>query len=290
MNRLYFLFVGVLLILTVITVVAHPPIPDQSDYPIYLPLISRSPIAPEIISFRADPESAAPNQTVTLSWESVRADQVEIRRIDYRPVEWWTDLPMSGTQIYTVPDQMREPMYFEIEATNSVGGEWLSAETRLTVGIICPYPWFFTPTPEGCPTAPRVFSAVEQPFENGYMVWLEDGDRVAVLFGEIPSGDLSWFDNNWDGGSICDLGDPPSGYFHPQGILGHLWCENEMVREGLGWGVALEVDYETIRQDVTIRRGFMIYHTHTYIRAADGNVWVFHPPVYGGWQKIIVDD
>lgn len=233
MNRLHYLLVGVLLLLTGVTVAANHSTPDQSDHPLYLPLISRSSTAPEIVRFWAEPERVAPGETVTLSWVVVRADQVELRRLFhfYWPIQWWTDLPMSGAQTYTVPDDMREPVYFELEAGHSASGQWLSLMAQLSVGIICPDEWFFAPAPEGgwCPFPQQLFLAAEQPFEHGYMVWLEDEDRVAVLFNEE---DLSWFDNDWDGGLICDLGDPPDGRYHPEEIFGYLWCEEPAVRMG----------------------------------------------------------
>ena len=292
MNRLHYLLVGGLLILTVVTAAAYPSAPDQSDHPIYLPLISRSSIAPEIISFRSEPEMVLPGETVTLSWEIVRADQVELRLLYhfYWPIQWWTDLPMSGAQTYTVPDDVREPVYFEIEAGNSASGQWLSVMAELEIGIICPDEWFFAPAPEeGCPFPQQFFLAAEQPFEHGYMVWLEDEDRVAILY-DSPDQQLEWFDNNWNGGPICDLGDPPGGYYHPEGIFGYLWCQEEVVRERLGWGIASDVGYETVYQEVIIRRGLTQFPLYVYVRAADGNVWAFYQLPLGSWEKIIVTE
>lgn len=283
MNRLRSMVILAALALLTTTAVAAPQrAPQTVDFSLYLPLISKTP-DPQILSFQVEPNMADPGQTVTISWEVAYADQITLTRFwDYRPAQWWENLPLVGEHSHTVPNWERNPIYFNLHAYSSATGTWATA--GVIVNIICPDVWFFEPSPGSCPSAPLISPAAEQPFEHGFMIWLDAEERILVLFADSQSPRMGWYDDNWDGGAICNMGPPPAGQFHPERGFGYLWCQHETLRQRLGWGIAPEVGYETILQRTT-----WVKYNNTYLRAADGNVWRLWAES-SGWEKIIVTD
>lgn len=282
MNRSRFLLLLLLLVplMAAATVAAQYSVHQESDSYFYLPLVAKGP-EPRIVNFQVEPSAADPGQTVTLSWEVEDADQVVLTRFwDYRPAEWWKNLPLIGTHNYTVPDWERNPIYFMLDAYDTVTGNHVAA--GVVINVICPETWFFYPPPDGCPTAPTYSPASEQPFEGGFMIWVGTQDRIIVLFADGNYPKVSNHVDEWDGGAICDLGPPPAGMFHPVRGFGYLWCAEPTIRDRLGWALEPETGYETILQSTT-----MVKYNHTYLRAADGNVWHLLPES-SGWEKIPV--
>jgi hypothetical protein len=277
----FFLFLLLLVpLMAAATAAARYSVGQESDFYSYLPFVVQG-REPRIVSFEVEPSTADPGQTVTLSWEVEFADQVVLTRYwDFRPAEWWENLPLIGTQTYTVPDAERNPVYYTLDAFDSATG--IHVADGLVITVTCPDTWFFSPPPDGCPSAPLDSPAAEQAFEGGYMIWVGEQDRIIVLFADDSYPKVSNHGDDWDGGAICDLGPPPEGLFHPVRGFGYLWCTDPAVRERLGWALEPEIDYETILQTTT-----MVKYNHTYLRAADSNVWHLLPES-SGWEKIVV--
>jgi hypothetical protein len=277
----YTLMGGLILLMTTTAVAGQQRAPYQSDYALYLPFVLQ-PHEPQIISFQVEPNLADPGQTVTLSWEVAYADQITLTRFwDYRPAEWWTDLPLTDVHSYTIPTWERNPVMFMLDAYNSATDTRVMAS--VSIQVVCPDVWFFEPAPSGCPTAPLISPAAEQAFEGGYMIWLGAENRIIVLYSDTAyATKVSNFMDDWDGSPICDLGPPPEGKLHPERGFGHIWCTHQIVRDRLGWAIEPEIGYETILQRTTL-----VKYNHTYLRAADGNVWHLLPES-SGWEKIIV--
>lgn len=283
MRQRGFLFLGglVVLLLATTAVTSRYLTAQEPDYFVYLPLVTRAPET-KILSFTVEPDTVDPGETVTLSWEVQDADQVVLTRYwDYRPAEWWENLPLMGTLTYTVPVWERNPIIFTLYALHTETG--VSVGDGVTINVICPDTWFFNPPPSGCPSAPLYSPAAEQAFEGGVMIWVGAQDRIIVLFADTQYPKVSNFSDDWDGGEICDLGPPPAGRVHPVSGFGYLWCNNQAVRDRLGWALEPEIGYQTILQWTT-----MVKYNHSYLRAADGNVWHLLPES-SGWEKIIVE-
>jgi hypothetical protein len=274
--------IGGLLIMTaaaVATFAEKPAQPENSDLTIFLPIIAR-PQIPVIRLFQVQPAAADPGQTVTLSWEVEHADEVTLIRFwDFRPAQWWTDLPLVGSQAYTIPASERNSVHFMLDAYDSASDARVNA--GVSVHVICPDTWFFNPAPSGCPTAPLYSTAAEQPFEGGYMIWVGVENRIIVLFTDTGYPKMANYTDSWAGEPICNQGPPPAGKFHPTRGFGKIWCDFDAVRGRLGWATELETGYETILQRTT-----MVKYNHTYLRAADDNVWHLLPES-SGWEKIV---
>ena len=89
--------------------------------------------------------------------------------------------------------------------------------------------------------------AGEQSFQNGYMFWLQDDDKVHVLYN---SGTWAVYNDTWSTGdpeqdtSIV----PPAGYYQPKRGFGKVWRDNPAVRNGLGWATTDERGFHASAQ------------------------------------------
>ena len=115
------------------------------------------------------------------------------------------------------------------------------------------------------------------------MIWVGVQDRIIVLFADGRYPKVGNYQDEWDGSVICNLGPLPEGKLHPIRGFGNLWCAEQMVRDRLGWALEPEIGYDTILQWTT-----MVKYNHSYLRAADGNVWHLLPE-NSGWEKIVIN-
>lgn len=109
----------------------------------------------------------------------------------------------------------------------------------------CADDYFFQPSPAVCPIgAYRSSAAAEQPFERGFMIWVDATDSIYVF--------------DWDGGwqQFEDTFEedqqeydpdivPPAGMFQPVRGFGKVWREHPQVREQLGWALGRELGYDS---------------------------------------------
>jgi hypothetical protein len=113
---------------------------------------------------------------------------------------------------------------------------------------LCDFAYFFDPSPAVCPSGSHQnTAAAEQPFERGFMIWLDAIDSIYVF--------------DWDGGwqlfeDIFEEGEqeydpeiiPPTGMFQPVRGFGKVWREHPQLRDQLGWAVGRELGYDSMLQ------------------------------------------
>jgi hypothetical protein len=114
--------------------------------------------------------------------------------------------------------------------------------------VPCQESFFFEPSPSSCPDGPsRVSAAAEQPFERGFMIWLDDFDAVFVF-----NWDGSWrrFEDTFEEGQLEFDPDvvPPTGMYQPVRGFGKLWREHPEVQERLGWALSRELGFDSTYQ------------------------------------------
>lgn len=261
----------------------------QGSHSVHLPLILSSPPGPTIHYFRANVEIADPGDTIQLEWASTGGVSASLWRINRGgPIAEIWDVAPTGAFTYTISTTEREYVQFSLYVADAEGD---SNGAGLTIPLTCPDTWFFSPAPDGCPGAPAVFSdGAEQPFESGYMLWVEEvvaggGPGIYVLYDdEIVSPRWNFYPDTWEEGDpLCDVGQPPPGLYQPQRGFGKLWCDEPGVRDRLGWATEPETGYET-----AVQRDSAPKYSTFYVRAADGNVWKLLPE-RSGWEKIIVE-
>jgi hypothetical protein len=197
------------------------------------------------------------------------------------PQSGW-DLPPTGSYTVTINPAARNYVEFLLYAFNATE---LNTSQGLTVYLHCPDPWFFTPAPDICPTAPLYSTAAEQLFEHGVMLWIGKQKRIIVLFDDSQfSPKYSIYRDEWEE-SQPDRDptlQPPDGLEQPIRGFGLIWRTNSDVRDRLGWAKQAEIGFDTIIQNETRYK-----YNATYIRAVDGNVW-FLGPERSSWEKIEV--
>lgn len=262
----------------------------QANNHSYLPLISKTESGPLIHYFRANVDVADPGDTIQLEWASSGAVSTTLMRIERGgPIAEFWDVEPTGVFTYTISEAAREFVTFSLFVVNAEGE---SAGAGVTVRLTCPDTWFFEPAPDGCPGGPARFTnGAEQPFEHGYMVWVEDGwtagqAAIYVLFeGEDSDGSWALYPDTWvEGETICNAGSPPPGLLQPERGFGKLWCTEPGVRDWLGWATEAETGYET-----AVQRDSAPKYSTFYVRASDDNVWKLLPE-RSGWEKIVTSN
>jgi hypothetical protein len=264
--------------------------PVPSVMPTTMPTLTPAPTArpdsgPTILYFRANVAEADPGDTIVLEWESVGATQAIIYQIppSYQMPQSGWDVPTSGTYSHQIESHERNWVMFQLYVYDAAER---SASASLTVPLRCPDSWFFSPAPDVCPTSPIVSAAAEQHFERGTMIWIEELDRIYVLYADdVHSPKWQGFNDEWDEG-IPDRDPtlvPPDGLYQPIRGFGLVWRQNPTVRERLGWAIDEETGFETIEQHTTLYK-----YNSTYLRALDGDVWYLGPEM-SSWEKIAVE-
>jgi len=242
----------------------------------------RNPNAPRIEFFTSDTLAVAPGATVTLYWSTRGSSSAAIYRVDESGLrgEVWNVGPDGSLTVRT-----RRSDRGEVRFVLSVGDGDQESEQSLTLPLSCPDPWFFLPAPETCPNGPGLATAlVEEPFERGRMVYVENNDRVYALFNDERTPAWIGFDNRYnpsrDPESEASFV-PPPGLVQPLRILGFVWRGNDVVRNRLGLGLQPEAAYEGFIQTATAPDG----SESLFISSADGTVLLLLP---GGdaWQII----
>jgi hypothetical protein len=250
-----------------------------------------------IESFTAEADALSDGQRrVTFTWKTMGASLVSIRFVT-RPrfFPCWGNLPASGTQVFE-----GDAIYPNPDArlmARDAAGNWVHEE--LEVDWPCRYPYFFTadtetdcpiPTQRTC-SCPRhaaiITQAVEQPFENGRMLWLQGTaselvypDTIVVLYedtaykGYTHLHQAAFFKDTW----TADEPDrdpaltPPTGRFQPICGFGKLWRENATVRERIGWATAPEQRFEGAWQSLESET---LGGRDVFLRIRDGRVVLF---------------
>ncbi len=94
----------------------------------------------------------------------------------------------------------------------------------------------------GCPSrAATNTSLADQPFERGWMLWIESTDAVYTLTGTSRGGYRVFVGRDGQtGDEPAFSGEPPAGLYAPTSGFGRVWSTHDAVRESLGWATALE--------------------------------------------------
>jgi hypothetical protein len=242
-----------------------------------------NPNAPRIEYFTSDSIlGVAPGSSLTLFWSTRGTDTAVIYRLDRtgQRTQLWNVTPDGSLTVAT-----RSSDRGTVEFILSVGEGALLAEMRLSIPLACPDQWFFSPTPNECPTAPAQPSAlIEEPFERGRMLYIANNDSVYALFNDGFEPAWVAFDNRYDPAvhpeSIENFVPPPN-FYQPLAILGFVWRGNDTVRNRLGLALQPQSDYEGFVQSAFDASGDEL----TYISSVDGSVLLLLP---GGesWQII----
>jgi hypothetical protein len=242
-------------------------VPTRSMFTITPTLVNYVPGTLQIEYFTTNSTSVRPGDKLTLYWSTKGVDRAVIYRLDSsgKRGQVWNVNKSGSLDVQTQTDD-RDAAQFLL----SIGDDKTHLDQTLTVPVQCTNVWFFDPQPSGCPAVtPIVSTEVQQTFERGQMIWVQQQLRIYVLFndGQQPAW-ATYPDEFKDGQPDRDPSiQPPSGFFQPIRGFGLVWRTRERVRARLGWATQAEVPTQGAYQgDATVDNGAM------YIRAKDGNI------------------
>jgi len=208
---------------------------------------------------------------VTLLWSVRNVDSAVIYQLNRegdRDRLW--NVEPAGRQAVQTSERDRGQLNFELVA----GPPTQRITQRLAVPLECTAQWFFQPPPEECADDPPIESfLIEQRFERGRMLYIQEENRVYALFNDGFEPARISFEDRFDP-STDPVSDPnfdaalPPGFFQPVASLGFVWRGNDTVRNRLGLAIEPELTYEGVIQQATLFNG----SDSLYITSTDGSV------------------
>jgi hypothetical protein len=181
-------------------------------------------------------------------------------------------VPVSGPYTLTIDPTYRTNLDVELHV---YAGE-TEALAFDFITLFCPEDaWFFSGPPTTCPAgAPIETNAAFQPFEHGWMLWLQEDDTIYTFYEEPDPTFASYPEYTLPGDDApvpSDEYDPPEGLFVPISGFGRLWREYSWVRQKLGWALAPEEGFTT-----TIQREIQQDASYLYLIDPEGQVVVLN--------------
>jgi hypothetical protein len=84
--------------------------------------------------------------------------------------------------------------------------------------------------------------------EGGYMIWVQSGLTIFVLFDDGSPAWAALQDTYLEGENVTTIETPPSGLYALERGFGKLWMADSALRDRLGWGTELEIGYTALIQ------------------------------------------
>ncbi len=237
-----------------------------------LPTATPIPQQAAIISYTPIIEIYYPGDSLTLNYEA-QGESVSLCLAPAFTALWeCRTVPLSGPYTFTLDPTYHTNLNLELRVT--------AGETRRIlgdyIGLYCSEDdWFFSGPPTTCPAdAPIETAAAFEPFEHGWMLWLEE-DNIIYTFYEQPNQTFATYSESALPGSDTPLPsdeyDPPEGLFVPVSGFGLLWREYSWVRQSLGWALAPEEGFTT-----TIQHEYQENANYLYLLAPDDQLIVLN--------------
>jgi len=228
--------------------------------------------------FTATPNTVAPGQPVTLTWEvsGARGVRIEAAIPQMTAVQTVVDAQASsGSAVVNVPGYAAYSVTYTLRTLDG------SAVATAIVQISCPYTFFFGQG-DGCPTSrPQQVGASYRAFEGGHMIWRSDTNEIYVHFSD---GTASIFLEQ-DYANLPDAvieGAPPLNRQAPDSGFGKVWANAPGVRDKLGWALDDEQGYMATAQRVAPPRAPRPQYAF-YITLPGGEVI---GSGYGAWRIV----
>lgn len=227
---------------------------------------------PTIISFVADRSSITQGESVEVVWAAVGGNEAAITWLGSGGVmDGIGDLtPDSGTAEIA---PMGNPVTLHV--SNAKG----SAESTLDLTITCAHAWvpeLAAGMGDRCPSEAEAGWAAQQPFEHGFMIWLEPSHLIYVFFTDYGGQSYRSYDDTFvDGDPETDPNlVPPAGLLQPKRGFGKVWRDNTEVRDNLGWATAPETGFDSWRQKY---QGLGMHNITLWIKSIDGDILMLTP-------------
>ena len=204
---------------------------------------------PIVTSYTNIVDWISPGDSLTLQYEAT-AESALLCLAPPMSDQWdCRSAPTSGPFTFTVAPTYRTNLQLQIRLY-AAGYESLIVDF---LTLLCPESaWFFAGPPTTCPAGPPVTThAAYQPFEHGWMLWLESSDMMYAFFDTPGQTFAQFYPSQIPESSIVPNNeyDPPDGRYVPTSGFGRLWRSNSWVRDSLGWALQPESGFETTMQN-----------------------------------------
>jgi LysM repeat protein len=214
-----------------------------------------------ILDFTASPDPVERGSVVRLRWSVRSAGSVALWRLSFDScTNQWSRAQApayrgAGSGQLTLPVAMdtRQPLRFELEASNAAGQK-VSLQSP-PIQLAC-YPPFSSvaAASAACPHLPLTMPAELQVFEYGYLLWRGDTEEIYVL-PQRPDQYIFWT-IAVPNGLPAQVGPAPAGLFPPGLRFAQVWAALEAAPLGgagrlsdvLGWAAAPAERFELTAQ------------------------------------------
>lgn len=227
---------------------------------------------PTIISFTADRTTITEGETLKVTWAAVGGQEAAITWLggggvmdgigNLAPDSGTVDIAPKGNPV-------------TLRVSNAEG----FTEATLNLTIACAHAWvpeLAASMGDNCPFEAEVGWAAQQPFQNGFMVWLEPSQLIYVFFTNYGGQSYrSYADTFKEGDPESDPSlIPPAGFLQPVRGFGKVWRENPEVRDNLGWATAPETGFDTWRQSY---QGFGMHNITIWMKDINHTIYRLNP-------------
>jgi hypothetical protein len=227
---------------------------------------------PVIHSFTADRTTIVEGETVNVIWQATGGTDASIMWMGSAGMmDGIGNLNPDGGTISINPKSGS----VILRVTNSQG----TTEATLILTIMCANAWVpeLAAEMQGvCPKPAEIGWAAQQPFEHGFMLWLEPSQTIYVFF-ENYSGHSyrSYIDTFKESDPESDPSlVPPAGLLQPIRGFGLVWRTNPEVHDYLGWATAPESGFETWRQSY---QGFGMHNITIWVKDINQTIYELDP-------------
>ena len=137
-------------------------------------------------------------------------------------------------------------------------------------------PELATTMQEQCPDPAEIGWAAQQPFEHGFMLWLEPSQSIYVFFDDDGEHSFQLYADNFKEGDLeFDLSlEPPVGFHQPIRGFGLIWRTYPEVRDKLGWATASESGFDTWRQSY---QGYGMHNLTIWVKDINKTIYKLDP-------------
>ncbi len=228
--------------------------------------------APVIQSFTADRSTIVQGETVNVTWQATGGTEASLMWMgDGGTMDGIGNLDPDGGTAAIAPK--RGPVVLQVR--NSVG----TTEAQLALTIACANTWVpeLATVMEGkCPNPAEIGWAAQQPFEHGFMLWLEPSQTIYVFFDDYGGHSYrSYIDTFKEGDPESDPSlVPPAGLLQPIRGFGLVWRTYPEVRDNLGWATAPESGFDTWRQSY---QGYGMHNLTIWLKDINQTIYELDP-------------
>ena len=226
---------------------------------------------PVIISFTADKTSITQGDNLEVSWVASGGTSANIQWLGNNgTMEGVANILPDGSTLTINPVGL--PV---LNVTNNAG----TTSKHLELTVNCALAWLENmqnAVGGGCPKAVEAGWAAQQPFENGFMIWLQPSKTIIVFFNDYGGRSYRTYNDTFmDGELETDPNiNPPGGLVQPKRGFGKVWRENDEVRQHLGWATADETGFETWRQSY---QGMGMHNITVWVKDIDLRILQLDP-------------